>query len=226
MGFLASGATDFAGVTPANYTASMAWPDDSLTEGESIITSFRPHWKLLFIPFLWGLGILIVFAIVERFTDWGWTLRALITIAILLWFVGRPLVDWWFTRYVLTTERLITRRGLIARSGIEIPLENITNVNFNQSIFERMLGAGDLLVESAGEQGQSSFSDIPHPDKFQAVLYKAREARSVGLTRGAGVPRPKDDGAEAIRKLAALRDDGLITEAEYERKRKEILDGM
>jgi uncharacterized membrane protein YdbT with pleckstrin-like domain len=143
-----------------------------------------------------------------------------------LWFVGRPLIAWWFTRYVLTTERLITRRGLIARSGIEIPLENITNVNFEQTVLERMLGAGDLLVESAGETGQSSFSNIPHPDRFQTVLYKAREARSVGLASGAGTARPKDDGAEAIRKLAALRDDGLITEGEYERKRKEILDGM
>lgn len=204
----------------------MPWPEDSLTEGESIITSFRPHWKLLFVPFLWGLGILILFGVVERLVDWGFIWRVFVTVGVLLWFVGRPLVAWWFTRYVLTTERLITRRGLIARSGIEIPLENITNVNFQQTVFERMLGAGDLLVESAGETGQSEFANIPHPDRFQTVLYKAREARSVGLTSGGITSRPKDDGAEAIRKLAALRDDGLISEVEYERKRKEILDGM
>ena len=204
----------------------MAWPEDTLTEGESIITSFRPHWKWLFVPVLWVLGVFVVFTAVEIWIDVVFWIRAAIALGLLVWFVGRPLVDWWFTRYVLTTERLITRRGLIARSGIEIPLENITNVNFSQTIFERLLGAGDLLVESAGETGQSSFSNIPHPDRFQTVLYKAREARSVGLTSAAGVQRPKDDAAEAIRKLAALRDDGLITEAEYERKRKEILDSM
>jgi len=204
----------------------MAWPDDSLTEGESIITSFRPHWKLLFVPILWGLLILVVFGVLEWALDWLFWIRVLVTVGVLVWFVVRPLVDWWFTRYVLTTERLVTRRGLIAQSGVEIPLENITNVNFSQSIFERLLGAGDLLVESAGERGQSSFSNIPHPDKFQALLYKTRESRSMDLTAGRGMPRPKDDGAEAIRKLAALRDDGLITAEEYERKRKDILEGM
>jgi membrane protein YdbS with pleckstrin-like domain len=204
----------------------MPWPQDSLTEGESIITSFRPHWKLLFIPALWGVGILVVFGFIEVLVDWLFWIRVATSLGVIVWFVVRPLVNWWFTRYVLTTERLITRRGLIAQSGIEIPLENITNVNFSQTVFERLLGAGDLLVESAGEGGQSSFSNIPHPDRFQTVLYKAREARSMDFTVGKGVARPRDDGAEAIRKLAGLRDDGLITEAEYEQKRTEILDGM
>lgn len=204
----------------------MAWPDDTLTEGETIVTSFRPHWKLLFIPAMWGLGVLIAFVVIAVLVDWLFWARFGVALAVLLWFVGRPLVDWWFTRYVLTTERLITRRGLIAQSGIEIPLERITNVNFSQTMFERVVGAGDLLVESAGETGQSAFSNIPRPDRFQAVLYKTREARSIDLSAGKGVKRPKDDGAEAIRKLAGLRDDGLISEEEYERKRREILDSM
>ncbi len=204
----------------------MPWPEDALTEGEAIITSFRPHWKLLFVPVLWGIGAIAVFAALALWFDWGLWLKVAALVLVLIWFVVRPLVDWWFTRYVLTTERLITRRGLIAQRGIEIPLEGIANVNFSQSMFERMLGAGDLLVESAGETGQSGFDNIPHPDTFQALLYKTREARSMDLSAGGGVKRPKDDGAEAIRKLAALRDEELISEAEYEQKRKEILDGM
>ncbi|MCZ7533446.1 MAG: PH domain-containing protein [Acidimicrobiia bacterium] len=204
----------------------MAWPEDALTEGESIVTSFRPHWKLLFIPAVWGIGALVVFGLLAYWFDAGFWFKVAALVIVLVWFVVRPLVDWWFTRYVLTTERLITRRGLIAQRGIEIPLEGVTNVNFSQSVFERILGAGDLLVESAGETGQSDFDNIPHPDTFQALLYKTREARSMDLSAGGGVKRPKDDGAEAIRKLAALRDEGLVSEEEYERKRKEILDGM
>ncbi|KAA3637269.1 MAG: PH domain-containing protein [Armatimonadetes bacterium] len=204
----------------------MPWPEDALTEGESIVTSFRPHWKLLFVPALWGVGALVVFGLLAYWFDAGFWFKVAALVIVLVWFVVRPLVDWWFTRYVLTTERLITRRGLIAQRGIEIPLEGIANVNFSQSVFERILGAGDLLVESAGETGQSDFDNIPHPDTFQAILYKTREARSMDLAAGGGVKRPKDDGAEAIRKLAALRDEGLVSEEEYERKRKEILDGM
>ena len=196
-----------------------------MTKGETIVTSFRPHWKLLFVPFLWGLGVLVVFVGLEMAFDGLAKFTGLISLGLLLYFVVRPLVNWWFTRYVLTTERIITRKGLIAQSGIEIPLESITNVNFSQSIFERVVGAGDLLVESAGETGQSSFVNIPHPDRFQATLYKTREARSIDLSTGKPVAAPTEP-TEAIRKLAALRDDGLITEEEYERKRRAILDGM
>lgn len=203
----------------------MAWPEDALTKDETIVAAFRPHWKLLFVPFIWGLGIAVVFGWIVGFFDGVAKFAGPFLLGLLVWFVVRPLVNWWFTRYVLTTERLITRKGLIAQSGIEIPLERITNVNFSQSIFERIVGAGDLLVESAGETGQSSFVNIPRPDKFQAVLYKTREARSIDLATGNPLAAPIEP-TDAIRKLAALRDDGLISEQEYERKRREILDGM
>ena len=203
----------------------MAWPEDALTKGETIATSFRPHWKLLFVPFLWGLGVSIVLSGIALAFDGLAKFAGVIGLGIVLYFVVRPLVNWWFTRYVLTTERLITRRGLVAQSGIEIPLERITNVNFSQSIFERLVGAGDLLVESAGETGQSAFVNIPHPDRFQALLYKTREARTIDLATGNPYAAPIEP-TDAIRKLAGLRDDGLITEEEYERKRRELLDGM
>ena len=208
-----------------SYCGFMAWPEDALTKDESIVSSFRPHWKLLFIPFLWGFGVVVVFVGLELRFDGLAKFSGLIGLGVLAYFVIRPLVNWWFTRYVLTSERLITRKGLIAQSGIEIPLESITNVNFSQSIFERIVGAGDLLVESAGETGQSSFVNIPRPDKFQALLYKTREARSIDLSTGPPMLAPTDP-TEAIRKLAGLRDDGLITEEEYERKRRDILEGM
>ncbi|MCB1245785.1 MAG: PH domain-containing protein [Acidimicrobiia bacterium] len=202
----------------------MRWPENSLTENESIVTSFRPHWKVLAVRALIVVAAIVVAGLVDWAIDGGslivWSL-ALIAILIA---IVKPLVDWWFTRYVLTTERLITRKGLIAQSGIEIPLDRITNVNFSQTVIERMLGAGDLLVESAGETGQSQFSDIPHPDRFQATLYKVREARTIALGRGTEhQDRSAGKGAEAIRELAKLRDEGLISDEEYEAKRAKLL---
>jgi len=204
----------------------MSWPEDALSDGETIITSFRPHWKLLFIPFLWFLAALVVIGL----SGWvfGGTVTLYVSIAVFLaalWFIVRPLVNWWTTRYVLTTERLITRTGLIAKSGVEIPLERITNVNFSQSVFERMLGAGDLLIESAGSAGQSEFANIPRPDDFQIVLYKVRERRTIELSgRGEPTAEFKPHAADSIQKLADLRDKGLITDEEYEQKRKKLLD--
>jgi len=142
-----------------------------------------------------------------------------------VWFIVRPIVSWATTLYVLTNERLITRHGLIAKSGVEIPLENITNVNFSQSVFERMLGAGDLLVESAGTGGQSRFSNIPHPDDFAALLYKVREQRAVELQGGgAPSPAPPSDATERLQRLKQLHNDGVLTDEEYAEKRAKLVD--
>jgi uncharacterized membrane protein YdbT with pleckstrin-like domain len=141
-----------------------------------------------------------------------------------IWFVVRPIVSWLTTRYVLTNERLITRRGWIAKSGIEIPLENITNVNFSQTAIERMLGAGDLLVESAGTTGQSEFKNIPRPDNFATLLYKVREERSVSMQGGTIVEAADADPTEQLQRLKALHDDGILTDEEYEAKRRKLVD--
>ena len=204
----------------------MAWPEDALSHDEEIISSFRPHWKLLFIPFLWFIGLSIAIGFVAVAFDWLQWVLLVVLAGLLIYFVIRPLVAWWTTQYVLTTERLITRKGLIAKSGVEIPLERITNVNFNQSVFERILGAGDLLVESAGSTGQSKFSDIPHPDDFQALLYKVREQRTIALSGNPQAPQATPTQADAIRDLAKLKDEGLITDEEYEAKRRELLEDM
>jgi uncharacterized membrane protein YdbT with pleckstrin-like domain len=213
----------------------MPWPEDTLTADETIITSFRPHWKLLFVPIGWFLLLSIGLALILRWVSlgsFGWVLWV-IYIGLAVWLVVQPLLTWWTSLYVLTSERLMTRRGLISKSGIEIPLENITNVNFSQSMVERMIGAGDLLVESAGTSGQSKFKDIPHPDVFQAELYRAREERTLYLS-GRQTPTPQAAepqrggaaNAEAIQKLAELRDQGHISNEEFEAKRKQLLDEM
>jgi len=207
----------------------MAWPEDSLSDGEIVVTSFRQHWKLLIVPIVWFVLALIVIGLIEWVLpdgdawDWVQWAASLAVIGAAIWFVVRPVVSWLTTRYVLTNERLITRRGLIAKSGIEIPLERITNVNFSQTAVERVLGAGDLLVESAGTTGQSKFSNIPNPDNFATLLYKVREERSVSM-QGTTVVEAGADPTERLQRLKALRDDGILSEEEYATKRQKLVD--
>ena len=96
----------------------MAWPEDTLTADESVVTKFRPHWKLLFVPFgffLLGLiALFIIFQWIPGSTTVDLVLTGLVIVALLI-LVVKPLIDWYFTWYVLTTERLITRSGVIAR---------------------------------------------------------------------------------------------------------------
>lgn len=206
----------------------MAWPEDALTDDEEIVVAFRQHWKLLAIPFAWFIAALVVLVVISVWLPVGGPFELILDLLVLAafgWFVVRPVIDWWMTRYVLTSERLITRKGLIAQSGIEIPLERITNVNFSQSVWERFLGAGDLLVESAGTTGQSRFTNIPRPDQFASVLYNARERRTLALQSGGRptVEASPDDAIDKLSRLKRLHQEGVISDAEYEEKRKKLL---
>ncbi len=209
----------------------MAYPEKLLSEGERVIREFRPHWRLLFIPVLWLVaGIVAVVLVNTTIPPDDGTIdlvSSLVIVAAMIPLVMAPLVKWWFTFYILTNERLITRTGVISRSGVEIPLENIANVLFKQNVIERMLRAGDLLIESAGESGQSPFNDIPDPDEFQALLYRVREERTKTLAQHqaaamTGVAAP--DATERLERLARLHRDGVITEQEYREKRQQLLD--
>ena len=208
----------------------MAYPERLLSEDEHIVSEFRPHWRLLVIPVSWL--ILGIVAIVLAYTvlPGEGVIDAVITIAVviaLIPLVVRPFIDWWFTAYVLTNERLITRTGMISRSGIEIPLENMTNVLFSQTVLERILKSGDLLIESAGESGQSPFNDVPRPDEFQSLLYKTREARAKSLAREEGSAVAEglgNDPTEQLARLAQLHRDGVISDAEFEAKKRDLLD--
>ena len=82
-------------------------------------------------------------------------------------------VSWVTTYFVVTTDRVIFRTGVISRRGIEIPLGRVNNVLFNQSLLERLIGAGDSLIESGGESGQQTFTDVRSPDRVQNSIHAA-----------------------------------------------------
>ncbi len=113
----------------------------------------------------------------------------------LVWLAAR-LAKWTTTNFVVTTDRLIYRSGVLAKQGMEIPLERVNDVSFNQRIFERMLGAGDLLIESGGERGQQAFTDIRRPAVVQNEIYRQielaqeRDADRMAGRREAVVARP------------------------------------
>lgn len=133
----------------------------------------------------------------------------------LLWLVVAlpQWIKWWFTHYVVTNERIIVRRGFIARQGKEIPLEVINDVAFSQSVIERILHSGDLLIESAGEQGQSRYTDFPDPEGVQSLIYRLREARTLDLQGQA-------TSVEQLNMLAQLHRDGVISDEELAEKKQ------
>jgi uncharacterized membrane protein YdbT with pleckstrin-like domain len=234
----------------ASEEGRLAFPERLLSEDEELIYDLRPHWLTLVVPVL--LTVVVVVAVGAAWVvmpagDLQQPARmavGIIGLAVLLATVVGRVLRWATTHFVLTTERLIFRSGVVAKFGREIPLERINDVTFSQSLFERMIGAGDLLLESAGEHGQSRFSNIRDPEAVQLEIYRQMEAndrRRAGYattqqhpvaadrtptpptpSRPSRGPAPLDD----LERLANLRDRGAVTEEEFQRMKKELLDRM
>ena len=99
-----------------------------------------------------------------------------VLVLVALAWAGLTYLEWVTTNFVITTDRLIYRHGVLAKHGIEIPLERVNTVFFSQSILERMVGSGDLVIESAGEMGRQNFSNVRKPSAVQNEIYKQMEA--------------------------------------------------
>ena len=205
----------------------MAFSQKNLTPNETIALDLHPHWWYFSGPVAALVGAL-VFEIVVLTRDQGTTRDVLgyialaLIVATALWLVSRYL-KWMTTSFVITSHRIIFRTGVIAKSGIEIPLERVNNVNFNQSVFERALGAGDLLIESGGEDGQSRFSDIRHPDRVQRLIHAQMEQvvqRRSGYSSG---PAPSVDVAEQLERLEAMMQRGTLSADEFETQKRKLL---
>jgi membrane protein YdbS with pleckstrin-like domain len=204
----------------------MGYPKRLLSDGEVVETEFRPHWSGILregVIVLAGIAAAVAVAI---FSLPAWVYGVIAGLVLLL--VMRGLVTWANTLHVVTNERLIYRAGFIGKSGTEIPLEVIQNVAFNQTIFERIFGTGDLMVESAGTHGQTRYRDIPKPEAVQSLIYRMRELRMHGTDSGdGGSPgvEPDDSSLSRLERLAKLHDDGKLTDTEFESEKTKLLGG-
>jgi uncharacterized membrane protein YdbT with pleckstrin-like domain len=224
----------------------LAFPERLLAEHEELVYDLRPHWLTLVVPVLLTVAVVVGVGaawVVMPAGDLQQPARlavGLLGLAVLLVTVAGRVLRWATTHFVLTTDRLIFRSGVVAKFGREIPLERINDVTFSQSLFERLVGVGDLLLESAGEQGQSRFSNIRDPEAVQLEIYRQMEANdrrragyattqphpAVPADRTPTPPTRTRSPLDDLERLADLRDRGAITEEEFQRMKRELLDRM
>jgi len=205
----------------------MPFPKRLLLDGETVALDLRPHWWFFAGPLFAGIPVLVLLiAAIKQNGDVQtvalWAVAA-IALGWAVW-LGSRLVSWQLTHFVVTSDRLVFRSGILAKHTRDIPLEKVNDLASSQSLFERMIGAGDLLIESAGERGQEVFSHIPHPDAVQQEIYRQMDASNARL-HGVAVPR-QQSVTDQIAALADLRDRGAISPAEYEAKKAQLLDRL
>ena len=214
----------------------MPYPENELHSTETLVLDLHPHW--------WFsaksaalLGLALILSIVAVAKDWPDFIKYVFGAALLItlvWFVERY-IRWVSTHFVLTSDRVIFRSGIVAKHGIEIPLERINTIFFHQRIFERMLGLGDLEIESASKDGAQRFEDIRNPSEVQNEIYQQMEANQIkaadrisgGINRAHGdSTQPGASIPDQIAQLSKLRDDGVLTEAEFQDKKADLLGRM
>ena len=215
----------------------MAFPRKLIADHEKIIFELRPHWISVLPSALWTLALLLglflgYWAMEEAFSKESQveTAKSIVGgLFTLAWIVLAivPFLRWYFTLFVLTSDRLITRHGIIAKHSKEIPLERINDVAFSQTVIERVFGAGDLMIESAGERGQTRIDNVRKPEQVQLMIYKETEGNNERMmaprAAGSTTSSAPDTPLAKLESLARLREQGAITEADYEAKKQELL---
>ena len=204
----------------------MAFPKKYLNDGEEIILDLRPHWFFLFGPAFVLVASLVLAIYVAQADVSDFILFPALALAVvaLLFFLIRY-AQWITTDFVLTTDRLIYRKGVLSRQGREIPLERVNDVSFTQTLFQRMMRAGDILVESAGERGQSDFGHFANPQDVQNEIHRAIEA-AAARDADRMVGRRELSPLEQLEKLEELRQRGVISQTEFEVKKANLLDRL
>ena len=206
----------------------MPYPKKLLNDYEELAVDLHPHW-MYFAEAVAALVGAIVLAIVLLAigapSELKWLALALIVLGA-VWTLVRYL-KWITTNFVITSDRVIFRHGLIGKSGIEIPLERVNSVHFSQGVLERMLGAGDLLIESGAEGGQQRFTDVQNPDKIQNLIHSQMELNEQRMRNGNRPPEASGGGtdvASQLERLEAMRDRGALSEEEFQAHKQKLLE--
>ena len=146
------------------------------THDEVLVLDLHPHWWRFMKPVVLIFATLAALANTHRIpnnflSDLALIIAQVFT-ALAVLNLALQSLKWYRTHFVLTSQRVIFQSGVIARSRIEISLHKINLVTFHQSIFERLINAGDIVIESGAEDGMETFTDVRDPQNVQAYIHE------------------------------------------------------
>ncbi|MBO0692678.1 MAG: PH domain-containing protein [Acidimicrobiaceae bacterium] len=207
----------------------MSFPRKQLRPGEEVVLDVRPQGWVL-VPRALLAVVVLAGAVAARVagvsTVVAWLLVALLAVTLGWLLVGY--LRWITTSFVLTTDRLVHRSGILSRNSREIPLDQLSDISYRQSLLERVVAIGDIVLESAGRESAETFTGLPHPARIQREIHRQLELgrmRVAGAAAGSpGYPGPSIP--EQIEQLAELARRGVLTESEFQAKKAELLDRL
>ena len=154
----------------------MAYPENLLVPGERVLVHRRPHVRMLVVPALLPpllallVGWLAALAAPLTWRTTAWTVLAVVATVALCWFCLAPVLRWRCTHFVVTDRRVLVREGVLSRSGIAVPAASIAAVDVRQTLPERLLRCGTLLVAVDGAGEPWEFDGLGDPGGTAQVL--------------------------------------------------------
>jgi uncharacterized membrane protein YdbT with pleckstrin-like domain len=212
----------------------MAFPRRLLIDGEELVLDLRPHWVALVGPIAVTILVIVGWILAFLYAPEDGSGRSAVIWAslaigllILIWYPLRAFIAWVTSNFAVTSDRIIHREGFLSKHTMEIPLEAINDIRFQQSLFERMVGAGDLVIQSASEFGRNVFANVRNPEHVQRTIYEQGERNKERMYQSRP-PAPSASPASPsvtteLERLAELRNKGVLTESEFENQKKRIL---
>jgi uncharacterized membrane protein YdbT with pleckstrin-like domain len=200
--------------------------DEQLQPGEEIV--YRAHvTRISLVPWIAGLVLVVAGAAVAwQFAPEPLLLMAvgaiaLILVITILW----KLLVLRSYEHVLTNQRMIQQTGIFNKRSMDAPLDKVNNVEHQQTLWGRLLGYGNVEIDTASEHGCTRFADIARPLELKSAIVAASEAyRSRRFAPAAPPAQMATSGADRLRQLKSLLDDGLISQEEFEMKRQRLLE--
>ena len=199
-----------------------------LNEGETAVLDLRPHWSVLAAPAgaaIASVGITIAVIIIfpSAPIEVAYALFALIAVSI-VWLAVRY-VKRETTRFIVSSVRILQTSGVLSKKGQEVPLDRLNDVSYRQSLIGRVLGFGDLVLVPGGEGDRMVFHKVWRPTVCQQVIAnQIAHLHSRSTDRATG--RAPLSIPEQIEKLDELCRRGVITKAEFDAKKAQLLDRM
>lgn len=205
-----------------------------LGQGEKILYVTRRHWLVLVTEILSELVLtlaLIVLVTILLFTPFLAPLGPLVALAYLLLLLplvslSRDALDWYNRQYVITDRRVIQVEGVFNKDVTDSSLEKVNDVKLEQSVWGRLLDFGDVEILTASELGANKFKTIAAPIHFKTAMLNAKHQVDSGQVRPPARPALTNSAADVpalLAQLDGLRQNGVLTEEEFQQKKKQLL---
>lgn len=200
--------------------------EEQLQSGEEVV--YRAHvTRISLVPWVLGLVLVLAGGLFGRTVTDNETGILILIVAGAIALILLILILWKLMvlrsyEHVLTNQRMIQQTGVFHKRSMDAPLDKVNNVEHWQTLWGRILGYGDVEIDTASEHGATRFKDIARPLEFKSAIVAATEAYRSRRFAPAAPTAPS--GADRMRQLKSLLDDGLISREEFEMKRRKLLE--